>query len=298
MDATLLYKLSIESNYYHTWDYLELCSKNGVTLNEPKFQFCQKTVTFAGLTLTPSGVQPSKGILSAIRNFPIPRDLTSARSWFGLVNQIAWAYSNGSVMQPFRDLVKQNSVFSWDETLEKAFEDSKNVLIKQSEEGICTFDTKRKTCLQTDWSKEGIGYLLLQQYCNCETARAPLCCKDGWRLVFAGSRFTRGAELGYAPTEGEALAVAWSLEHARMFVLGCDNLIVSTDHQPLLGILRDRDLSSIGNPRLLNLKQRTLPYQFTIQHNPGKWHRGPDAMSRNPAATVSEDKLPPIEAIR
>ena len=123
--------------------------KNSVTLNEPKFQFCQKTVTFACLTLPPSGVQPSKGILSAIRNFPIPRDLTSARSWFGLVNQIAWAYSNGSVMQPFRDLVKQNSVFSWDETLEKAFEDSKNVLIKQSEEGICTFDTKRKTCLQT-----------------------------------------------------------------------------------------------------------------------------------------------------
>ena len=86
-----------------------------------------------------------------------------------------------------------------------------------------------------------------------------------------------------------------------MFVLGCDNLIVSTDHQPLLGILRDRDLSSIGNPRLLNLKQRTLPYQFTIQHNPGKWHRGPDAMSRNPTATVSavtEDKLPSLEAIR
>ena len=173
------------------------------------------------------------------------------------------------------------------------------MLIKQSEEGICTFDTKRKTCLQTDWSKEGIGYLLLQQYCNCETARAPLCCKDGWSLVFAGSRFTRGAELGYAPTEYEPLAVAWSLEHARMFVLGC--LIVSTDRQPLLGILRDRDLSSIGNPRLLNLKQRTLPYQFTIQHNPGKWHRGPDAMSRNPTATVSavtEDKLPSLEAIR
>ncbi|MEO2242304.1 MAG: DDE-type integrase/transposase/recombinase, partial [Candidatus Poseidoniia archaeon] len=88
----------------------------------------------------------------------------------------------------------------------------------------------------------------------------------------------------YSPTEGEALAVAWGLEHARMFVLGCEKLLVSTDHKPLLGILRDRDLNSIPNPRILGIKERTLPYQFDIQYNPGKWHRGPDGFSRNPVS--------------
>ena len=85
-----------------------------------------------------------------------------------------------------------------------------------------------------------------------------MCCHDGFKLTFAGSRFTKDAETRYSPTEGEALAVAYSLEHARMFVQGCNDLIVSTDHEPLLSILNDRDLSKMPSKRLLNLKQRTL----------------------------------------
>ena len=64
---------------------------------------------------------------------------------------------------------------------------------------------------------------------------------------------------------------------------------MSTDHKPLLGILRDnRTLDGIKNPRILGLKERTLMYNFSIQYNPGKWHRGPDALSRNPvtASTI------------
>ena len=64
-------------------------------------------------------------------------------------------------MQPFRDLVKPNFKFHWDETLEKLFQDSKALLITTVEEGIQSFDINRPTCLQTDWSKEGISYLLL-----------------------------------------------------------------------------------------------------------------------------------------
>ena len=132
-------------------------------------------------------------------------------------------------------------------------------------EGIKSFDKTKNTCLQTDWCRNGLGYLLLQQNCSCTSDKAPLCCKDGWKLVLAGSRFTKGAEERYSPTEGEALAVAWSLEHAKIFVLGCEKLFISTDHKPLLGILHDRSLASINNPRLLKLKQRTLPYQFKIR---------------------------------
>ena len=107
------------------------------------------------------------------------------------------------------------------------------------------------------------------------------------KLIYAGSRFTTESESCYAPTEGEALAVAWSLDHAKMFVLGCNNLIVTTDHQPLLGIFSNRDLGSITNPRIQKLKSHTLRFRFTTQYCPGKWMRGPDAMSRNPAPISS-----------
>ena len=74
------------------------------------------------------------------------------------------------------------------------------------------------------------------------------CCNDGWKLIYAGSRFTNDAESRYSPTEGEALAVAWALRTSRLFTLGCPKLTVVTDHKPLLGILNSRDLGSIKKP--------------------------------------------------
>ena len=49
-------------------------------------------------------------------------------------------------------------------------------------------------CLQTDWSKEGFGYLLLQKYCFFPATSAPTCCPEGWHLVFAGSQSTTETE--------------------------------------------------------------------------------------------------------
>ena len=286
VDDVLLYDNNIHDAFYHTFDFLTLGHMNGIVFNIPKFVFCELETEFAGLSMTAEGVAPSKSMLSAITDFPTPATLTDARSWFGLINQVAWAYSLGSVMQPFRDLIKAKSEFIWNDALQQAFNESKKVIINLVKKGVTTFDLKRVTCLAPDWSKEGMGFLLLQKYCPCTLDKAPVCCPEGWRLIFAGSRFCNDAETRYAPIEGEAAAIAWSLDKCRMFVTDCPNLIITTDHRPLLGILGDRDLSKITNPRLLKLKEKTMAYRFSIQHCPGKWHRGSDAMSRNISAAT------------
>ena len=132
-------------------------------------------------------------------------------------------------------------------------------------EGVQSFEPNRPTCLATDWSKTGLGFTLLQKHCRCPMADAPHCCDDGWRLIFAGSRFTTDAESRYAPIEGEALAVSYALDKCRMFVLGCANLLVATDHKPLVAILGDTSLDKVKNPRLFRIKEKTLPYSFTIK---------------------------------
>ena len=287
VDDTLLYDDDVESAFFHTFDYLTLCAQNGIVFNESKFQFCRDEVKFGGLTITASGVSPSNSMLDSIDNFPSPKSITDARSWFGLVNQVAWAYSLSPVMQPFRDLLKPEAKFYWDDQLEETFAKSKLQILSLVREGISAFDINRNTCLAPDWSQTGMGFLLLQQYCQCDTKKAPVCCPDGWKLVFAGSRFCTPAESRYAPIEGEAAAIAWSLEKCRMFILGCPSLIVTTDHQPLVAILGQRSLADVTNPRLFKIKERTLRYRFSIQHNPGRWQRGPDAMSRNPSDSFS-----------
>ena len=103
-------------------------------------------------------------------------------------------------------------------------------MVKQS---IHSFDTNRHTYIQCDLSKDDICYVVLQNYCQYPTNTVPTCCPDGWHLVFAGSRFTTPTESCYAPTEGETLPVAWGLNKAKRFILGCKDFIVITDHRNL-----------------------------------------------------------------
>ncbi len=120
-------------------------------------------------------------------------------------------------------------------------------------------------------------------------ANVPDCCADGWIIVLAGSSFLSGAESRYAAIEGEALAVAWGLEQSRFFTQGCDDLLVITDHKPLVAIFGDRTLDEIANTRLFCLKQRTLPWQFAIMHMPGASNQAADAASRYPSSSASID---------
>ena len=106
--------------------------------------------------------------------------------------------------------------------------------------------------------------------------------------MLAGSRFLSSAEQRYAPIEGEALAVAWGLEQSRSFTQGCGDLMVITDHKPLVKILGDRTLDEISNTRLFRIKQRTLPWRFTIAHMPGKTNHAADATSRNPSPRIND----------
>ena len=189
-------------------------------------------------------------------------------------------------MLPFRNLVKKSSRLSWNQTLEKAFQESKQVIVKLIRQGISTFDINSVTCLAPDWSKDGMGFLLLQKHCLCAINRALVCCLEGWRLVFAGSRFRTDAEQRYAPLEDEAAAISWALEKCRMFILDCPNIIVVTDHELHKGLFGDQDLSKIHNLCLFQLKEKSLRYRFTMQHCPGKWHRASDVISSNPVTTV------------
>ena len=281
VDDTLLWEENIEKSFYQTCEFLTLCGNEGIILNPLKFQFAGDVVDFAGFQITPTSVQPSRKYLEAILDFPQPKDLTGIRSWFGLVNQSSYAFSMTQKMAPFRELLKPGNPFYWDEQLQQLFQDSKNEIIKAVQNGVMLFDPKRKTALSSDWSKIGTGFSLTQKHCSCKSV-TPHCCSDGWKLVFAGSQFNNKAESNYSPIEGECLAVVKALKKTKYFTLGNDELVVTTDHKPLIKILGNRKLEEIDNPRLLSLKEKTLGHRFSIVHVPGRRNKIPDATSRYP----------------
>ena len=290
VDDALLWADTLEESFHQTVEWLDTCGRNGVVLNPEKFTFGADTVEFAGFEIGPTDVKPAKHFTKAIEDFPKPSSITDIRSWFGLINQVSYTFSMAKEMEPFRDLLKPKSTFYWDQQLDNLFEESKKIIIQEVEHGVKIFDNTRPTCIATDWSKTGIGFWLLQKHCTCPGS-TPICCKTGWKTALVGSRFTHAAESRYAPIEGEALAVAEALNKAKYFVLGCNDLTIVVDHKPLLKIFGDRSLDNIPNPRLRNLKEKTLAFKFKMLHIPGTKNKAADAVSRHPTGNRNPEKL-------
>ena len=103
----------MEDIFFRTCQYLTLCSRAGIIFNKKKFQLGSKIVDFLGFTITEDSVKPSADYIEAIKDFPGPKDITGIRSFFGLINQVAYAFAQTQVVLPFRELLKPSSKFLW-----------------------------------------------------------------------------------------------------------------------------------------------------------------------------------------
>lgn len=74
-----------------------------------------------------------------------------------------------------------------------------------------------------------------------------------------------------------------------MFLLGCPNLTIITNHRPLVKLLGDRALKDVINPTFNNLKGKTLQFRFLIKYLPGKRNTAADFLSRYPAMRSSHE---------
>lgn len=290
VDDTLLWADTVEESFWQAIEWLELTGSSGIVLNPDKFVFAKDTVEFAGFQIDATSVKPCNRYVRAIREFPTPRSITDVRAWFGVINQVSYAFSMAEKMAPYRELLKPGTPFRWDEQLDALFAETKEVIINEIAHGVRIFDTNKPTCLATDWSKTGIGFWLFQKHCSC-AGETPFCCKDGWKITLIGSRFTSPAESRYKPIEGEALAVAEALDKARFFVLGCGKLTVAVDHKPLLKILDGHSLEDIPNARLRNLKEKTLRYRFRVVYVPGVRNVAADWASRYPSGPAGPETM-------
>ena len=75
----------------------------------------------------------------------------------------------------------------WDSNLQELFIQTINEICNIATQGLTFYDTRRNTIVITDWSKTGIGFVVIQQYCNCNSNGTPSCCRDGWKLAFCNS---------------------------------------------------------------------------------------------------------------
>ena len=206
IDDTMLYEDDIEKSFRQVAEYLSLVGNNGIILNPDKCTFAPDEVSWVGVKISKETVAPLEDHVIAIRQFPTPKNITDMRSYFALVNQVSPYYAAQQKLLPFRELLKKNARFNWDDVLQKLFEETREVIVNEVVKDVYSFEVGCWTGVLTDWCKNGIGYVLVQKHCKCEDI-TPICCSGGWKVCMVGSRFTSSAEQNYSAVEGELQGV-------------------------------------------------------------------------------------------
>lgn len=125
--------------------------------------------------------------------------------------------------------------------------------------------------LDTDASNDSIGAVLSQ-------------IQDGKETVIAyASRTLSSAEKNYCVTRKEMLALVYFVKHFKQYLLGREFLL-RTDHGSLVWLHKFKE----PDGQIARWIQQLGPYNFRIEHRPGKRHENADALSRiNSKETVN-----------
>ena len=279
-EDTLIRGATTQELLENTRRFFQACQKNGITLNTKKIQWDQKEVLFGGFLLGPNGYQPDPNLARALSEFPLPKNATDMRSFFGLANQLCnFSDTIAEILCPLKSLLKKGTQFQWLPEHEEAFQNAKQHL--SSNKTLTYYCPKRKTRLISDASRLfGLGFVLKQQQDNGE-----------WKPVQAGSRFITTAETNYAMCELELLGIVWACTKTRMFTEGLEKeqFEIWTDHSPLVSILDKQTLPEITNKRLQRLRMKIDHLTFTTKWVKGTENIEADCLSRHPCAHATEE---------
>ena len=242
----------------------------GMTLNPKKCQFSTTTFSFLGVQIKDGMITPDPKKMSALSNFPSPRNVQELRRFLGMVNQMGkFSPRIAELTQPLRALLSKTSSWIWDDPQQNAFDD---IVVELSQSpALLPYDPTYETKLSADASSWGVGAVLFQR-------KTP---SSGWQPVACASRSMTSAECNYAQIEKEALALTWSCDRFNHYLLGLAVFTMETDHKPLVPLFSTKLLHSLP-ARVLRFRLRLARYHFNIIHVPGKYLHSADALSRAP----------------
>ena len=273
MDDIVIYASSLREHDIKISKLMDRLRKANLKLQPDKCEFLRREVAYLGHLIGEDGVKPNPEKISAIQNFPTPRNAKNIKQFLGLAGYYRRFIPNFSgTASPLSNLLKKGTPFCWSRECQKSFETLKEALCHQP---ILQYpDFSRPFVLTTDASKYAIGGLLSQ---------GPI----GQDLPIAyASRVLNAAERNYSTIEKELLAITYCVQHFRSYLYGHKFTLV-TDHQPLTWLARVKDPTS----RLMRWRLKLEEYDYNIVYKKGSLNRNADALSRNPPSYVTIEEV-------
>ena len=294
IDDVLLYGETIDELMDAFERLLRICDEKDVTLH-PKKLAVGNRIRFAGYMVSNEGVTIDPKKVEAIRLFKTPQNVTDMKAFIGVAVQFQDACPG--LMGALKPLIETTSYkvtpakddkgkkitnpkrkIIWNANLETAFHEVKKLLTNADGTVLSPYDPTKQLQIYTDASRlNGYGWIAVQE-------------TNGIRkLIECGScTISDSNRRNYSVSELELAAVEMALRKMRLMTVGNNNLVIKTDHLPLIGIMK-KPLEKIETKRLMKLAEKLQDYTFKLEYIQGARNEVADALSRNPVTSDQDE---------
>ncbi|KAJ7986814.1 hypothetical protein DPEC_G00332290 [Dallia pectoralis] len=267
LDDVLVHGVNFEAALTALQTVLSKIQQAGLKLNPGKCKLMRKELVFLGHKVSGEGVGTEEGKVTAVLDWPTPKNLTELRSFLGLASYYRRFIAGFSTKAaPLNRLTNKNTRFAWGTEQQQAFDTLKTSLCQSPV--LMTPEPGGEFVLDTDASNEGLGAVLAQV-----TAK-------GERVIAYYSRTFSRPEKNYCVTRRELLAVVESVNQFKHYLCGL-KFLIRTDHASLKWLLSFREPEG----QVARWIERLQEYNFTILHRKEEAHTNADGLSRRPCPT-------------
>lgn len=275
LDDIVICTSTFEEHLQVLREVMAILKEANLTINIEKCKFARSSLKFLGYIIDRDGLRTDPEKVTAILNYPRPKNLTELKRFIGLASWYRRFVQNFSLIAaPLHNLTKGNKKikYRWSQEAEEAFLNLKTLLT--SAPVMSCPDYNKPFIIQCDASNEGIGAVLCQKSVDSDQPVAYI------------SRKLNDCEKRYTASEKELLSVVYAIEKFRPYIDGV-HFTVITDHRALLWLHKMKD----PHGRLARWAMKLQQFTFDIIHSPGKLNVVPDALSRAAEVNVLESNL-------
>jgi len=244
-------------------------------LNPKKCVLAVSSIKWLGHEISDKGIQPDSQLISTIKEWPGPTNLTELRDLFGTLSYYRRFVKNFSArVSNIRELLKKDIPFLWNEMHDQELNDLKNALCNRPILGHPDFTNEAKPFVLYVDSKHGIGAVLTQE----QSLSFDGIDRQEEIVIAYGSKSLTTGQQHYSAYKKELVGIVYAVNHFRYYHLLSKKFIIKTDHRALEWLLNNRSKSV---PALIYRWQDVLSkYDFDIQYVPGRQMQHVDGLSR------------------
>ena len=242
--------------------FLDKCRKANLHLNSSKIKLREREVPYIGHILSEEGITVNPDKVKAIKELKTPTDVTEIKRFLGMIQYIDKFINKLSDRTiHMRRLTRKDVTWNWTTKEDNEYKELKKSITTTPI--LRYYDVNAAITIQCDSSKYGLGAVLMQE-------KQP--------VAYASKSLTP-TEIRYAQIEKEMLAIVFSCQKFRQYIYGKQNIVIHTDHKPLIRIMQ-KPLNDIST-RLQKMRLRLQQYDLELVYVPGKDLNIADTLSRD-----------------